>query len=247
MVSPPSNAPTTNAAMSGINEPGTSHGNSLRSTLLYNISSCHISAVDFLIPPELHKTTRTVLQAPSLYIPDKVPVVAESEDQQLEEMDPTKIRDLEDMSSRVMTLHRTLDFDSVIRLYHDKQLQNNSLHWHSVDPTLIAFTALFGILYLFPRPRLSGLRYSASKTSGSIQTPSPDPESQQHESAVQGEAQEQTVVYVVFFISTKVGRVAQLRETRCRNGRRHISRFCSVRNSSVPRLFTHRSMKDALH
>lgn len=97
--------------------------------LLHNTSMCHDSTNDVQIFPELCGANQTELNAPKLYLPDKVPIIADHEIEQLEEIPPTQVQKL-DINSRVATLRQTLDIDSRFHIHHASQIQRNKLHWN---------------------------------------------------------------------------------------------------------------------
>ena len=95
---------------------------------------------------ELRGTTQTELHSPKFYIPEPLPIMAKHEVQQLEEIAPTILQELDNISSRASTLHRTLDIDSLFHVHHTAQLQQDQLHWHSIIVTSSSTTAILGVL-----------------------------------------------------------------------------------------------------
>ena len=92
--------------------------------LLHKSSSCHLSTNNVQILPELRETTQTELRTPKLYVLDKVPIIADHEVQQLEDMAlTTEFQKLDSINSRIITHRQTLDLDTLLHVHHSSQVQ----------------------------------------------------------------------------------------------------------------------------
>ena len=129
--------------------------------LIYNATSCRISTIDIQIHSELQGITQTELHSPKIYIPEPLPIMADHEVQQLEEISPTILQERDNMSSRASTLRRTLDIDALLQVHHTARIQQNKLHWYSIVVTSISTIAILGVLYLCLHPYLQRILCSS--------------------------------------------------------------------------------------
>jgi hypothetical protein len=139
------------------------------------------------------------LHTPKLYIPDQLPIMADYEMQQPEEIAPTVLQQLDNISSRATTLRQTMDIDSLLRVHHAAQLQKNQLRWHSIIVTFISTTEILGVLYFCLCPYLHHLLCTNPKPNDSIQASSPTtPDLRQQTSKLKEEKPEQTAVFTSY-------------------------------------------------
>ena len=135
--------------------------------LIYNATTCRISTIDIQILSELQGITQTELHSPKIYVPEPLPIMADHEIQQLKEIAPTILQELDNISSRASTLRRTLDIDALLQVHHTAQIQQNQLHWYSIVVTSISTIAILGVLYLCLYPDLQRLLCSSPKQNNS--------------------------------------------------------------------------------
>ena len=148
---------------------------------------------------ELRGTTQTELHSPKFYIPEPLPIMANHEVQQLEEIAPIILQELDNISSHASTLHRTLDIDSLFHMPHIAQLQQNQLHWHSIIVTSISTTAILGVLYLCLHPYLHRFICPSPKPNDFIRPTLPtNTDLPQQAAKLNDEGSEQTTKFVSY-------------------------------------------------
>jgi hypothetical protein len=148
---------------------------------------------------ELLGATRTELQAPQIYVPNQLPIMADHEIQQLEEIAPAVLRDLDNIGWHATTLRRTLDIDSHISMHHVTQSQRSQLRWYSIIVASISAIAILGVIYLRSRPYLHFLLCITAKPKDPFRTTSAtNPDLQQQMSEPKEERPEQNVLFVSY-------------------------------------------------
>jgi hypothetical protein len=189
------------------------HGNGL----LHNASSCRISTRDVQIIPELRGTTQTELSTLKLYVPEKVPIIADPEVRQLADMAlTTEIQKLDNIYSRFITHRQTLDLDTLLHVHHVSQVQQAQPHWHTFVATSVSIAVILGLLHLYLRPYPRIIHCSPPKTDAPSHTASPqDPEPQQQTPELLEGNSKQSIVFTSY----------PFKQTDCHNARRTSSGY----------------------
>jgi len=94
----------------------------------------------------LHGTTQTTLDTPHLYIPAKIPIVANHEVQLLEEMAPPEGVVLDGVKSQVMMPPKTFDIDSLLNIHQTALRRERQTYWHLIITTAFCATTVLGII-----------------------------------------------------------------------------------------------------
>jgi hypothetical protein len=140
--------------------------------LLYDATKCQISTNDVHVFSELLRTTRTEFHAPQIYVPKQLPIMADHEIQQLEEIAPAVLRELDNISSHATTIRRTLDMDSLISMHYITQSQKTQLRWYSIFVASISALAILGLIYLCSAPYVHFLLCITAKPKDPVRTTS---------------------------------------------------------------------------
>ena len=107
-------------------------------------STCHISTSDIETLPELRGTTQTELHTPKIYLPTKIPIVTDYEIKQLNDVTPTELQKLDD----VTTARHTMDTDTVLHIYDASLIQEHKRPWNSVAALYMSIIAILGAIYI---------------------------------------------------------------------------------------------------
>ena len=119
--------------------------------ILHNTSECHITSDEITIFPDLHGTSPAELDTPKFFLPDNISIVTNDEIQQLKDISPTDIQKLHDVHTKVTTLQRTFDVDSLLHIHLTAVLHKQNTHCFIIITTSICATLILGtICFLFP-------------------------------------------------------------------------------------------------
>ena len=116
--------------------------------LIYNASTYHISTSDMQTLPELSGTTQTELHTPKIYLPTKVPIVTGYEIKQLNDVTPSELQKVDDVTSRVTTARETVDTDTLLHIYYAPQIQDHKQPSNSDPAVYMSIIAILGVLHI---------------------------------------------------------------------------------------------------
>ena len=114
--------------------------------IIHNATRCSISSDEFQTFPELRGATREELKAPTLHLPDNIPVVSDFELKQLREIPPLATRQLDDIHDRVTASMQTYDVESLLHSQQTSLLQEKRTNHLIIITTSLCALPIFSIL-----------------------------------------------------------------------------------------------------
>jgi len=84
--------------------------------LIHNATRCTITTGEIRTLPELHGVARTNLVAPSVYVPDRSPILAKHELPRVEEALAPGVKDLDQLKYRLETQQKLLDVETLVHI-----------------------------------------------------------------------------------------------------------------------------------
>jgi heme/copper-type cytochrome/quinol oxidase subunit 4 len=117
--------------------------------IIYNATSCFIMSSKVRTLPELHRVMHTVLDNPSIYMPDQSPELTASEVPHIKAALPASITEIDNIKSRVDAPRQSLDVDTLLHVRHVSLQQDKQTHWH-LNMTIISCTVTFLLIIFFP-------------------------------------------------------------------------------------------------
>jgi hypothetical protein len=128
----------------------TSHTEALMgSGVIYNTSGCAITATGFQTLPDLQGDFQVTPDAPHLYVPEKVTIVADHEQQLLEEViTPPDAKRLDEVISKLNLPHQIADIGSLFHVHATSINRQQRTHWYlTIMAVLCAFTSVGFLSY----------------------------------------------------------------------------------------------------
>jgi len=90
--------------------------------IIHNATECSITSNEIRTLPELHGSTYTMLDTPSLYLPEVSPILAGHEVPQLREAFPTEAGEIDNLRAQLQTPHQSYDLDTLLQLRQTPRL-----------------------------------------------------------------------------------------------------------------------------
>jgi hypothetical protein len=100
------------------------------SGVIYNASGCAITATGFQTLPDLQGNFQVTPDAPQLYVPEKVTVVADHELQLLEEAVPPDGKRLDEVVFKLKVPHQVADIGSLLHVHIASLNREHRSHWY---------------------------------------------------------------------------------------------------------------------
>jgi hypothetical protein len=122
--------------------------------VLYNASGCSVTASEFQTLPELLGDTQATPNAPRLYIPDKIAVIAGHELQALEEMVPLEIGQLDAVASKVAAPRQIPDVNSLLHVNRFSLRREQRFNCYVIILAVLYTSTILGLLCFSLRSRL---------------------------------------------------------------------------------------------
>ena len=119
---------------------------------------------EFQTFPELRGATREELRAPTLHLPDNIPVVSDFELKQLREIPPLATRQLDDIHDRVTASMQIYDVESLLHSQQTSRLQEKRTNHLIIITTSLCALQIFSILCFLLYTRIRYGTYSLCKT-----------------------------------------------------------------------------------
>jgi len=132
--------------------------------IIHNATRCSISSDEFQTFPELRGATREELKAPTLHLPDNIPVVSDFELKQLREIPPLATRQLDDIHDRVTASMQTYDVESLLHSQQTSLLQEKRTNHLIIITTSLCALPIFSILCFLLYTRIRSGTYCVCKT-----------------------------------------------------------------------------------
>jgi hypothetical protein len=119
------------------------------SGVIYNSSGCAITATGFQTLPDLQGDFQVTPDAPHLYVPDKVTVIADHERKLLEEIiTPPDVARLDEVVSKLNVPHQVADIGSLFHAHAASINREQNTHWYLIImAVLFAFTSVGFLSY----------------------------------------------------------------------------------------------------
>jgi len=118
------------------------------SGLIHNVSACHIASQEIRTLPVLSKTAELPLDAPQLFLPDRVPAVASHELAKIEAAMSPETSGLDYVKERLVTPRQVFDFDTLLHMHQKLVHAARESHWLRLT-TIIACSITIVLLLFF--------------------------------------------------------------------------------------------------
>jgi hypothetical protein len=138
---------------------------------------------------------QTVLNAPHIFTPDKIPIISHHESQQLREITSPMLQKLDKLKSRLAMRLNSMDVDSLLHLHSTSQNSQTYSFWHTIVIILISLVMLLGILYVFIRVYFDKLKCHTVKTQDSERNDSLQTPTQQAQAEPKERQNEQNILF----------------------------------------------------
>jgi len=125
--------------------------------IIHNATECSIMSNELRTLPELHGRTHTVLDTPSLYLPEVSPILAGHEVPQLQEAFPTEVGEIDKLRAQLQTPQRSYDLDTLLQLRQTPRLRESQPYWHLIIITVSCTLTVILVLYCSLRVRFHHL------------------------------------------------------------------------------------------
>ena len=122
--------------------------NSGGSGLIHNASACHIASQEIRTLPVLSKTAELPLDAPQLFLPDRVPAVASHELAKIEAAMSPETSGLDYVKERLVTPRQAFDVDTLLHVHQKSVHAAQESHWLRLT-TMIACSITIILLLFF--------------------------------------------------------------------------------------------------
>jgi len=117
------------------------------SGLIHNASACHIASQEIRTSPVLSKTAELPLDAPQLFLPDRVPAVASHELAKIEAAMSPETSGLNYVKERLVTPRQAFDVDTLLHVHQKSVHATRESHWLRL--TTITACSITIVLLLF--------------------------------------------------------------------------------------------------
>jgi hypothetical protein len=131
------------------------HGSSSRpvslvgSGLIHYASACHVASQELRTLPVLSKTAELPLDAPQLFLPDKIPPVESRELAQIEAALSPETSRLDFINERLVTPRQAFDVDTLLLVHQKSVHAAQESHWLRLI-TIVACSVTIMVLMFFP-------------------------------------------------------------------------------------------------
>jgi hypothetical protein len=167
--------------------------------LFNNVSKCHVTSNEFQLLPELHGITQSELDFPSIYLLDNILIATEYEIQQLQELTPKAVQQLEEIRSRVTAPQHAFELDSLLHIHQTSLLQERRTNWLFVISTSLRTILTFSIICYLSYSRLRNMYCILFKPKTNLSTSEISIEQHEtHESRREEQAPDQRILFASY-------------------------------------------------
>jgi len=118
---------------------------------------CSITSNEIRKLPEIHGRAYTMLDTPSLYLPEVSPILASHELPHLQKAFPTKAVESDNLRAQLLTPQRSYDLDTLLQLRQTQLLRESLPYWHLIIIKVSCTLTLILVIYCSLRARFQHL------------------------------------------------------------------------------------------
>jgi len=147
----------------------------------------------------LHGTTQSDLDFPKIYLPYNIPIATDHEIQQLQELTPKAVQQLEEIRSKVTAPQHTFELDSLLHIDQTSLLQERRTNWFITISTSLCTILFLSIICYLSYSRLRNMYCVPSKPGTNPSTPENSSELPETlESRCEEQAQDQRILFASY-------------------------------------------------
>jgi hypothetical protein len=175
--------------------------------LLHNICNCHVSSTVIQTLPKLSGSLQRKLDTPNFYLPENHSAITDYEAQQIDEMLPDSVKELDKVASRIQIQKQTLDVSLLLHVHQGTMQREKQTYWYIILSTSVSAIIILGIFCFLLYTHFHKLKCCSLPTSSNpdtaTQTSSSQTQCTQQDTNVASNAEaEREVVFTVYCLCT---------------------------------------------
>jgi hypothetical protein len=141
--------------------------------LIHNATRCSITSGEIRTLPELHGVAHANLDAPSVYVPDSVPILSRHELPRVEAALTSEVNELDQLKDRLATAQKSLEVDTLVHIQKTTLPQGTRPHWHLTLAAVSCTVTVLLALGIFLRSKFQCATSSCLRTDTSPEDATP--------------------------------------------------------------------------